>query len=210
MTFDGNPMVEQLPDRQLRVDRIGGGSRPHQTNLAGARRRAMALFPADTARRVVVLSDGNENVGQALGEAHACAAAGVPVDVAPLRYEHRGQMLVERLTAPATARLEETVRVSLIVRSRSPASARVLLYHNDAWLDLDPSSEQAGFPVSLDAGPNRFAIPVPLRQTGAHRFRAILLPDRAEDDAITARARPPAPAPFRPPSSSPVRRSMPR
>ncbi|MFO0836914.1 MAG: VWA domain-containing protein [Phycisphaerae bacterium] len=186
MTFDGAPTVEQLASDGLRVDRLGAGSKPYQTNLAGALRMAMALFPPDTARRVVLLSDGNENIGQALEDADAYAAAGVPIDVTPLRYEHQKEMLIERLTAPASAKLDETVNLGLIIRSQSPASARVLLYQNDQLVDLDPSSAQAGYPVTLDAGHNRFTIPVPLRQPGAHRFRAVLEPERAADDAVAA------------------------
>lgn len=186
VAFDGYPMVEQLADGALHMERPGVGNRPDQTHLAGALRMAMALFPPETARRVVVLSDGNENIGQALAEAGAYTTAGVPIDVAPVRFEHRREMLIERLTAPTTARLEETINLGLIVRSQTPAKARILLYHNDELVDLDPASAQAGYPVSLDAGPNRFTIPVPLRDSGAQRFRAVLRADRTEDDSVLA------------------------
>ena len=186
IAFDGASAVEQLASEEMRVDQLGAGVRPYQTNLAGTLRMALALFPPDSARRVVVLSDGNENVGSGLEEAERYAAAGVPADVVPLRYERAHEMLIERLSAPANAKLDETVDLSLVVRSQAEATARVLLYHNDALVDLDPSPANAGYAIHLEPGHNRFTIPVPLRSGGVHRFRAVLQAERAEDDAVAA------------------------
>ena len=185
VAFDGAPAVEQLPAEEVRVDQLDSGQRLYQTNLAGALRMALAVFPPETARRVVVLSDGNQNIGSALDEAQRYAAAGVPADVLPLRYEHKSEMLVERLTAPTNAKQDATVDLSLVVRSQREADARVLLYHNDALVDLDPSPASAGYPIKLEPGHNRFTIPVPLRATGVHRFRAVLHALHPEDDDIT-------------------------
>lgn len=114
LTFDGAPIVEQLAAPQLWNDRLGDGVKPHQTNLAAALRMAMALFPPDTARRIVLLSDGNENMGDVLDEADACAAAGIPIDVLPLRYEPHGEMLIERLSATAPTLREYLVEFEMI------------------------------------------------------------------------------------------------
>jgi Mg-chelatase subunit ChlD len=43
------------------------------TNLAAALRLAQAVFPADSAKRVVIISDGNENSGDALVQAQLLA-----------------------------------------------------------------------------------------------------------------------------------------
>jgi Ca-activated chloride channel family protein len=186
VTFDGAPLVEQLPRPALTVDHLASGAQPHHTNLSGALRMALALFPPDTARRVVVLSDGNENVGQALLEADTYLAAGVPIDVAPLTYQHDAEILVERLTAPASAALDQTVDLNLVVRSQKAGKARILLYHDDVLIDYDPSPMEAGFPVTLEPGYNRFPIPVQLRHAGAHRFRAVVVPESADMDTIAA------------------------
>lgn len=184
IAFDGRSAVEQLPSNALGIDRISEPVEGDRTNLAGAMRMAMALFTDDTARRIVVLSDGNENVGGALEEGEHYSAAGVPVDVVPLRYEHESEVVFERLSAPATATAEETVNLQLVLRAQRRVSGRVLLYHNDTLIDLNGSEPGAGFAVELDPGPNRSEIPVPLRVAGPHRFRAVFEPDDPADDTI--------------------------
>lgn len=184
LSFAGSSVVEQLPGDRLRIDRLADMDRPHATDLAAGVRMALALLPPNSVGRVIVLSDGNENVGSAAREAEAGAAAGIPVDVVPIRYEHKSEIVVERLAAPAAARLDETITLNLVVRSQAPAAARVLLYHNETLLDLDPSSAQAGHPIVLESGYNRYPIAVSLRESGVHRFRAVVEPDRAEFDTI--------------------------
>ena len=54
------------------------------TNIAAAMRLAQASFPEDSARRAVLISDGNENLGNAIEQAQALAAAGIGIDVVPV------------------------------------------------------------------------------------------------------------------------------
>ncbi|MFQ5806964.1 MAG: glutamine amidotransferase, partial [Phycisphaerae bacterium] len=186
IAFDGRAAVEQLPMNELGIEQISEPIDPDQTDLAAAMRMALALFTDDAARRLVVLSDGNENVGAALEEADQYAAAGVPIDVVPLRYRHRDEVVFERLSAPPTAKAEETINLQMVLRSRSdyPVRGRILLYHNEQLVDLDSAGPGAGFAVTLDPGPNRLTIPIPLRVAGAHRFKAVFEPDDTAADTI--------------------------
>jgi uncharacterized membrane protein len=186
IAFDGTAAVEQLPMNELAIEQISEPLDADQTNLAGAMRMALALFTDEAARRLVVLSDGNENVGAALEEADQYAAAGVPVDVVPIRYHHGDEVVFERLSAPPTAKAEETINLQMVLRSQSehPVSGKILLYHNEHLVDLDPESPGAGYSVVLDPGPNRLQRAVPLRAAGAHRFRAVFEPDEADADTI--------------------------
>ncbi len=59
---------------------------PEYTNLAAAMKLAQAIFPEDAAKRIVLVSDGNQNLGNAMEQAQALAGAGVGIDVAPIHY----------------------------------------------------------------------------------------------------------------------------
>ncbi len=56
-----------------------------RTNVASAMRLAMAMFPHDTAKRIVLMSDGNDNMGDVLTEAQRAQADNVVIDVVPLQ-----------------------------------------------------------------------------------------------------------------------------
>ncbi|MCG3125995.1 MAG: hypothetical protein CHACPFDD_00823 [Phycisphaerae bacterium] len=190
LAFDGVTAVEQLPMGSLGIDRVSEAVEQEQTNVAAALRMSMALFPPDAARRLVVVSDGNENVGRLLDEAEWFAASKVPIDVLPIRYDRTSEVVFERLTAPPTAKQDETVSLQMVLRSQRQdgraVSGKIVLYHNDEIVDLDDSGPGAGYPVTLDPGLSRFKIPVPLRVVGAQRFRAVFQPDEAGEDAVAA------------------------
>ena len=65
--FDDNVQLEQTIESV--VD-------PEYTNLAAAMKLAQALFPEDAAKRIVLMSDGNQNLGNAVEQAQALAGGG--------------------------------------------------------------------------------------------------------------------------------------
>jgi len=186
IAFDGSSAIEQLPMNNLAIEHLTEPVAPDQTDIAGALRMGMALFPPDASRRLLLVSDGNENVGEVLDEATQFAAAGVPIDVYPVEYRHRNEVSFVRLDAPQTAAVEETINLGAVLRSERPVSGRILVYQNDELVQLGANAADAGFHVRLEPGPTRYNIPMPLREGGAHRFRAVFVPDDAADDTLPA------------------------
>ncbi len=186
VAFDGRAAVEQLPMPALAIQYVSSPGAPDQTNLAAALRMGAALFSGDVMRRVVLVSDGNENVDDALVEAEQFAAMGVPVDVLPIRYEHRDEVVFERLSAPPMANTGEPIKLQIVLRATQPSSGRVLLYEGDELIDLDRRGAGAGFPVKLSAGYNRLELTVPANVAKVYRFRAVYEPDDGAQDSIAA------------------------
>ncbi len=184
IAFDATADVEQLPMNALALDALGRAADPDQTDLAGAVRMGLALLPSETSGRLVLISDGNQNVGNVLQEAERLGAAGIPIDVVPILYEHPNEVVFETLKAPPTAEADETVNLQMVLRSQQAASGRIMLEHNGRMVDLDPDGAGAGYPVTLEPGPNRFVIPVPLRVAGAHRFKTRFVPDNPSADTV--------------------------
>ncbi len=185
----GDARIEQIAYHDLRVQQYSASPRPDETNLAAGLRMARAIVPPDTARRIVLLSDGNENAGDALAEADRLAAERIPVDVLPLNYVHREEVIVERFSAPARAQEDDRISLDLVLRATRPTKGHVLIYHNDVPVDLDPAAPGAEAAVTLNEGLNRLTLPVRLPQRGVHRFEAVFAPDDSSDDTLFANNR---------------------
>ena len=92
---------------------------PQATNIAAAMKLAQATFPEDAARRIVLVSDGNQNQGNALEQAQALAAAGIGIDVVPIRYQLRAEVAVERVILPSEVRLNQPFDLRVVLSNNS-------------------------------------------------------------------------------------------
>lgn len=160
---------DALPDAQQTIDRDG-------TNLAEAVRLGMAPMPEDMGNRLVIISDGNETSGSLLAQAEEARAAGVPIDVIPLRYEHDREVIVDKVVAPATARMGETIGVRVLINATAPAVGRLSVLVDGEPVDLDPDSSAVGQLIRLPKGATSLAIPLTVRDAGAKRFDAVFEP----------------------------------
>ncbi len=119
ISADGQADVDMIPSRGgVEVFGFGMAQEPDRTNLAAGLRMAIASFPAGFARRVVLLSDGNENAGNLADEVEIAAANGIVVDVLPLQYRRDAEILFDRLVVPSQAGRDTTIPVRMILKSR--------------------------------------------------------------------------------------------
>jgi uncharacterized membrane protein len=121
------------------------------TNIAAALHLSSALLPAGHARRVVLLSDGNETMGRALQAATQLKAAGDEVWTVPLRNAARPEVLVERVELPARLREGEPFDLFANLQSNVATKAKVRVYQSQFLV-----AEQE---VDLKTGANEFRAP---------------------------------------------------
>jgi uncharacterized membrane protein len=155
---------ENLPrDGKLEV-----ASRPNtgHTDIAGALRLALGLIPPEAAGRVVLLSDGNENVGSAADEGLLAQANRVPVDVVPLGTRRARDVLVREVRVPSHARIGEPVPVSVTVEATEPAQATLTVLVDDR-----PVEKRS---VTVAAGSAALKVPVTLADSGFHEVEVLL------------------------------------
>lgn len=181
-------IVQQLPTRTTRlVERQNVGS-ADATNLASGVRMALALPVEDAARRIVLATDGNETEDSLVRAAEAAKAAGVPIDVLPLRFRYDSEVLVDRLVAPATARQGETMSLRAVIQSTRAVSGKLVITLNGQPIDLSGNGSMLGMEIDLKPGSNVFSVPVIAPRHGAQEFRAIFEPHmssgRPEGDTV--------------------------
>lgn len=187
LTFDGQTSILQLPSRKgvdggIHIARpFSDGQKPDATNISQALRMAQACTLDSTNNRIVLLSDGNQNIGDVLEEAKTAQANGIPVDIVPLRTERGAEVIVESLRAPAYANLHQNVGLRLILSSDRPTSGVIRLHKRvgkkDELIDLDPDSEAYGRRVQLTAGRNALYTRIRIDEERSHAWRAEFIPD---------------------------------
>jgi uncharacterized membrane protein len=175
--------VLPVPPREGQPDSEPSGD-TDATNLAEAVTLAMAIMPGTAANRLLLISDGNQTAGDLMVAANAAKAAGVPIDVLPLKYKYDREVLVERIAVPATARMGQNVNLKVLLTALKPATGTLNLLINGETVDLDPKTEALGMKLALDAGMNAVPIPVALPRPGPQKFEAIFTPENPDDDAI--------------------------
>lgn len=189
VSFGERAMVERGPregDLEPLRALVPGG----RTDVGAGLRLGAAVLPAESSRRLVLLSDGRHNKG-ALEPAVALAeAAGIPVDVLPMAAAiDPAEMLVEGLDLPAASRVGQSFEVTARLRAHSAGPARVRIYRGAAAI-LDRQ-------VDLAAGETRLGASVTVTTAGEERFKVVLEPRRDgrwennEADGVSLVAGPP-------------------
>ena len=184
VTFGREAEIASQPDaRSIIPNQEHSGDRD-ASNLAAGIRQALSILPPDTAKRIIVVSDGNENIGNALAEAEVAKANGIPIDVIPIEYESANEVVFENLKAPTRARPGQTADLRLLLRSQRAARGTVFLRDGGTPIDLDLDAPGFGMAVELDAGPRTITIPYLLEGAGTRRFEAVFEPAAEDQDGI--------------------------
>jgi uncharacterized membrane protein len=178
VTAARNALVQQLPSKLTDAVERRFIGRTDGTDLAEAVQLAIATAPEDAASRILLATDGNETQGSLLAAAEAARAAGVPIDVYPVRYIYPNEVIVERVTVPTNARLGETINVRVVVNATRPSRGTLNILMNDRPIDLNPDADGVGMFVTLRPGPNLLMVPIETPSEGAQSFEAIFEPEQ--------------------------------
>jgi Mg-chelatase subunit ChlD len=159
--FGGEALVEQpmSPSKELEpFTSVPSGS---QTNLAKAIQLAMALYPPDKARRMVILSDGAATFGDAEAAARLAASTGVEIIVVPLLPTSEAEVMVSAIHTPSQLRQGDRFNLEMTLEANQPVETGVRIYASGALIfegsyALKPGSQT--FSLPLTAGEPGFTI----------------------------------------------------
>ena len=170
IVFGARPLVERVASAGP-LETIRSVSEPGRTDVGAAVRLGLAVLPADSARRLVLLSDGRSNTGDLERQTDLAAASGVPVDIVPLAAAASSEEVTMRsLEAPTNARVGARYELQATVHAGSEVGAKLQIF-SDREVLLDER-------VVLVPGDNRFKVAVTATEPGFERYRAVVSPDR--------------------------------
>ena len=191
IVFGREPSVQVPPqpddlntmDLENRIDR-------ENTDLGAAVKLALATFPEDTARRIVVLSDGNENRGNLLQQALAARALGVQVDVLPTEYFYDSEVLVEKVSIPPDVKKGERVNIDVVIRASEPTRGTLQIFQKADGARAPAVGNEQPAPVELVRGVNVMTLKQLITEPNFYTFSAEFIPEQGSGDkrAINNRA----------------------
>ena len=109
-------------ERLIVPESYAGNLDPNETDIAAALKLAIASFPEGTSKRIVLISDGNENRGNALAQALIAKKNGIEIDTIPLgtsKSKH-SEVYIQSVDAPPSIKEGERIPIRVIIRNTHP------------------------------------------------------------------------------------------
>lgn len=140
------------------------------TNIEKAVRAGMALFDDDEAKRIVLLTDGNQNEGQLEKMGALLISENVEVNVLKKELKVDNEAYVSDLSVPEKIQAGDKFRVQVEVESTVNTNAVLQLYTGGKL------SKQEN--VTLQEGSNSFIFQDTRKNEGFAEYKAVIIPDK--------------------------------
>ena len=129
------------------------------TNIESAVREGIAALPAGRVPRLVLISDGNENLGGVARAAWQARQLGIPIDTYPLAGRPKPDLRLDSVTLPSLAFTGERFPIDVAVTAPRPTRATVEIAAEGKVLGVSE--------VTLEAGANQLRVHASLSTAGA-------------------------------------------
>ncbi len=136
------------------------------TNVFQAIQLGLAMLPPGQANRIVMLTDGRQNQGNALAAAQAAKDAGVDLYYVAAPVTFTQEVVAESLVLPQEVKFGEPFQAKVVAWSLKETHGRLSLFRNGEFLGSQM--------VRLNAGKNVFSYRQALDARGIHVYQAAL------------------------------------
>ncbi|MCO6459305.1 MAG: VWA domain-containing protein [Pirellulaceae bacterium] len=159
------------------------------TNLEAAMKLALASFPDDSAKRIVLVTDGNENQGNARAVAQMLAENQIGIDVVPVRLTTRSEVAVEKIAIPSDVRRGQPTEARVVLNNfaEGTGSAEGRSVRGKLKITQQVGADEqliSEMPVDLPPGKTVLRFEHTIDQPAVYRYRAVFTPDDPADDLM--------------------------
>lgn len=178
IVFGEDALVERLASDLKDFVPISSIPVTTRTDIANALQLAQAVFPGEGAKRIVLLSDGRENLGAAIDQAELVAASNIQLLYVPLGGQQgEVEVWLDTLDAPAEIRQGQDFELKATVKTTKLVDATIRVFENDVLIQ---SLETRLLPENGN-NPNIITIPIKEDSTqqpgnSLRRYRVQVLP----------------------------------
>jgi Mg-chelatase subunit ChlD len=176
------PFEDDIPPLRTTESDFG---RTDATNLEEALELAHASMPEDSRRRIVIVTDGNETLGNAKVVAERLALSGVGIDVVPAPLAEGADVLVEKIDLPSDIRKGQPFEARVVIsnyadtKASGPTKGRLSITRSSGGEDQLLLDDE----VELVPGKNVIPLRHTIDQPAPFTFNAKFTPNSPGDDA---------------------------
>jgi len=160
--FGTDASIDRMPNEAISLEKVEAVVDSQRSDLASAVRLATAAFAETGQKRIVLMSDGNENIGDVMGAVAQAKAQGASVDVVALGASRGSDVFVQKVQVPTKLKKGQPFEAKIFIQADEAQEATVRLFRNDV-----PLGEQK---VKLEAGKNLFSFPQTLPDQGFYNY----------------------------------------
>ena len=164
VAFGSDTKVEQFVSDKVAFGGIETTPLSTATNLEKAVQTAVAMYDDDTAKHLVLITDGKENEGTLSNMTYTLTGNQVKVDVLKLENKIESEVYIDGIKVSKTVKIGDTFHVEVTVQSNVQTSAELSLYQGSKL----KKAEQ----VELQTGENTFIFKDTQTEGGLKTYRA--------------------------------------
>jgi uncharacterized membrane protein len=165
--FAKQPSLDVSLRKQIGSVTMRSDVSPNFTNIHDALQLAIGKFPMTGKNKIVLFTDGNQNLGDGVDMAHLAASLGVEIYPVPLAaWFGDSEIFVKKLETPSHMALDTPFEIKLVVVGSSENEAELVLIRNDNLLVQQT--------IRLQDGTNTITFSDALPEPGLYMYRAIV------------------------------------
>lgn len=161
--------------------------RQDATDLSAALQLAQATFPEDAAKRIVIVTDGNENLGNASEVAGVMAQNGVSIYVVPVTVHRQTEVAVEKVAIPTEVYKSQPFDVRIVLNNLTQAGAEDSKEVSGKIQLIRRTGRQSNTieqPIVLAPGKQVFKLTQIIDKSDFYTYEAHFIPDPSSDDFL--------------------------
>lgn len=168
IAFGGDARIEQFVSDKPVFSGVETMPITTSTNLEKAVQTAMGLFEEESGKRLVILTDGQENEGELKNTAAALAGSQVEVEIVKLTAGGESEVYVDAVKVPDKVAIGDSFPVEVEIKSNIATSAELSLYSGSVLKSVQS--------VELEKGENRFLFKDIQQAEGIKSYRVRIEP----------------------------------
>jgi len=169
ISFADEAAIVKMPDQNNKDFSLNTRIKTDGTNIEKALTMAQSIMPENTAKRLVLLTDGKETAGNALEKAKMLNRLGYTVDIVPFNNIINDEVQMDELNSPKQVNAGERFDITLKISSSTNTNAIIRLYQNRTL-----AQEKT---VELYKGDNVFVFTDTAEESGIITYTAEIIAD---------------------------------